>query len=394
MSLPLDWLIIGGGVHGTYLSHALVQRGGASPDRVRVLDPHPQPLDTFWRVTGATGMTYLRSPGVHHLDLDPYALRRFAKRGAGRRHARFVYPYDRPGLEFFRLHTEHVVREHRLDARRERCRAHRIERTETGYRVETDLGSLLTRRLVLAVGLAEQLCIPRWAQALAAHAEARVHHIFAPSFRREDLAGASSVAIVGGGISAAQLACALAAAGTEVTVVARHEARVHRFDSDPEWLGPRAMTGFTRTRDLAERRRQIAAARHRGSMPPEIASALRREARTGRVRWVEAEPLALDAKGDRVILQLDRPPHAVQADRVVLATGFDSHRPGGSLVDDAALDRLGLRCAACGYPVVSAHLEWGPGLFVSGPLAELELGPTARNIAGARAAAERLAGAA
>ncbi|XYI00028.1 hypothetical protein ACMHYB_09830 [Sorangium sp. So ce1128] len=69
---------------------------------------------------------------------------------------------------------------------------------------------------------------------------------------------------------------------------------------------------------------------------------------------------------------------------------FEARRPGGRLVDDAALDRLGLRCAACGYPIVSARLEWGPGLFVSGPLAELELGPTARNIAGARAAAERL----
>ena len=65
MTTPLDWLIVGGGVHGTHLSHVLVNRAGVAPDRVRVLDPQEHPLETFWRVTGATGMRYLRSPGVH-----------------------------------------------------------------------------------------------------------------------------------------------------------------------------------------------------------------------------------------------------------------------------------------------------------------------------------------
>ena len=41
---PLDWLIVGGGVHGTILSHALVHRGGVSPACLRVLDPHQAPL--------------------------------------------------------------------------------------------------------------------------------------------------------------------------------------------------------------------------------------------------------------------------------------------------------------------------------------------------------------
>ena len=142
MTTPLDWLIVGGGVHGTHLSHVLVNRAGVAPDRVRVLDPQEHPLETFWRVTSATGMRYLRSPGVHHVDFHPYALRRFAKKGAGKRLARFVYPYDRPGLDFFRAHTEHVVREHGLGSLRERCRATAITRLGEGYRVETDQGAL------------------------------------------------------------------------------------------------------------------------------------------------------------------------------------------------------------------------------------------------------------
>jgi len=45
----------------------------------------------------------------------------------------------------------------------------------------------------------------------------------------------------------------------------------------------------------------------------------------------------------------------------------------------------------CGYPIVDRDLRWGhPRIFVSGALAELELGPSARNIAGARLAAERI----
>ncbi|NJM90867.1 MAG: NAD(P)-binding domain-containing protein, partial [Myxococcales bacterium] len=245
MTTPLDWLIIGGGVHGTHLSHVLVSRARAAPDRVRVIDPHEHPLATFWRVTAATGMRYLRSPGVHHVDLHPYSLRWFAKKGAGKRLARFGYPYERPGLEFFRAHSEHVVREHGLGLLRVRCQATAITRQGEGYRVDTDRGALESRRVVLALGLGEQLRVPPWALPFA-H-DARVEHIFSPSFSRDAATSARSVAIIGGGISAAQLACALTAAGTAVTIVARHPPRVHQFDSDPAWLGPKAMSGFSRS---------------------------------------------------------------------------------------------------------------------------------------------------
>lgn len=378
----LDWLILGGGVHGTYLSNVLTRRAGVPRDRLRVLDPHPRPLDAFFRFTRATGMQYLRSPGVHHLDLHPHALRRFAKRGVGRRLARFVFPYDRPGLDFFRAHTEHVIREHQLDELRTQARAQRLDRIEGGYRVETESGCIDSRRVVLAIGVGEQPCRPPWASAGV--------HVFEPAFDRDALASGGRVLIVGGGISSAQLACHLAKMGTPVTVVARHAVRVHRFDSDPEWLGPKAMAGFTRTRDVALRRRMIADARHRGSMPPEIAAGLARERRAGRVAWIEARVTHAREESGSVHLELDAPPHVAVGAHLVLATGFEPHRPGGALLDDRAIDRLGLPCAACGYPIVAPHLEWAPGLFVTGPLAELSLGPAARNIAGARAAALRM----
>jgi uncharacterized NAD(P)/FAD-binding protein YdhS len=387
----LEWVIVGGGVHGTYLSHVLVASGHAPAERIRVVDPEEAAVSAFFRMTEATGMRYLRSPSVHHLDLDPYALKRFARRGEGKRVARFVPPYDRPGLPFFRAHTAAVVRQHSLDAMRVRARALRIDRSgASAYRVETNVGPLESRRVLLAIGLSEQPCVPEWAQAHAR--DPRVSHLFDPGFDRRALTN-GPIVVVGGGISAAQLACALAMEGRDVTLVSRHPPRVHRFDSDPAWLGPKGMAGFDATPDTDQRRAIIKAARHRGSMPPEVLADLHRETRMGRLRRLDGEVARLDAAADGIDVVLSEDGAVLRAQHIVLATGFDVRRPGGALVDDA-IERFGLPCAACGYPIVSRRLEWSKGLFVTGPLAELELGPTSRNIAGARAAGQRLVSAA
>ena len=57
---------------------------------------------------------------------------------------------------------------------------------------------------------------------------------------------------------------------------------------------------------------------------------------------------------------------------------------------DELIASASLSVANCGYPIVDQSLRWHPRIYVSGPLAELELGPVARNIAGARRAGERL----
>ncbi len=385
----LDWLIVGGGLHGTHLANVLVGQSDASRARIRVIDPHERPAESFFRMADATGMQYLRSPSVHHIGLAPYAMRHFAESAQGRRHARFHRPYHRPGLALFRAHVDHVIDAQRLGELHEPGTARSLRRLGDGtYRVECDRGALDARRVLLALGVGEQPCIPPWAK--SAPSQARIEHIFAPDFRRRELRAARSVAIVGGGISAAQLANDLVKRGVFPTVVARHGPRKHRFDSDPGWIGPKFMAGFQRERDPARRRRMITKARHRGSMPPEVAGELRRHEHAGRLRWVHSDIERLEVGEAGVTLHLDRTPGALEAERVVLATGFDNHRPGGELLGEDAIDRLGLACAICGYPIVSPQLEWAPGLFVSGPLAELELGPSARNIAGAREAGRRL----
>jgi len=379
----LDWVIVGGGIHGTHLSHLLVTRGGVPRDRLLVVDPHPAPIAAFAGMAASIGYRFLRSPSVHHLDLDPYALRTFIAASRVPKHEAYTPPYDRPALSCFLAHTAAVVRAHRLDRLRRRTRVERIARRTRGFAVDTTAGVLTTRRVLLAMGAGEHLLWPGWAQPL--RESGRIRHTLDWTAPRPPAHG--SLAVIGGGITAAQVACREAGAGRHVHLIRRHPARVHQFDAPPAWLGAKAMQPFLDVRDFAERRRLIASARHRGSMPPEVAQEVRRLVRRGRLTEHEAEVASGCVTDEGVSLVCDDGT-VVDVSAVVLATGMEPSRPGGSLVDALVAD--GAPVAPCGYPVVSPGLEWEPGLVVTGPLAELELGPTARNIAGARAAGRRI----
>lgn len=410
----LDWLIVGGGVHGTHLSHVLLTGKGVRRDRLRVLDPHPAPLHRWRECTRAIGMRYLRSPGVHHLDLDPFALHRFAHGRA----AAFSPPYDRPALALFDDHCDALVAEHRLADVRVRGTARALTRARRGWAVETEAGRLVARRVVLAMGLGDQRAWAGWALA-AGDAGVHVTHVFDPGWSAAALPEGPAL-VVGGGITAAQASLAIAATGRPVRLWMRHPLRVNQFDSDPGWIGPRYMEGFRAEKDPSRRRAVIAGARHRGSMPLDVADALGAAVRAGSVELVGGElvratPVSgsgAGAVGIAAALALGAPSQAgaggearsagilletttgtASARSVVLCTGFDARRPGGPWLD-ATVDDAGLSCAPCGYPLVDGRLAWAPGLYVMGPLAELELGPTARNITGARHGAERIAAAA
>ena len=91
--------------------------------------------------------------------------------------------------------------------------------------------------------------------------------------------------------------------------------------------------------------------------------------------------------GGRVSLCVDG--RQIEADRVLLATGFPSRRPGEGWLDEV-IKAHGLPCAECGYPIVDRGLRWHPRVLVMGALAELEIGPVARNLSGAIKAGDRI----
>ena len=382
---PVDWLIVGGGLHGVHVATRLVAEAGVAVERIRIVDPGDRLLSAWRRCTTVTGMSHLRSPAVHHLDVHPFALRRFVSAQPTRRPDAYVAPYDRPALDLFDAHCDAVI--DRLGLAEAHVRGHvaRCEPRAESVRVHLDTGSTLeARRVVLAVGASEQPARPRWAPAESD----RVGHVFGSALRAWPSGPNETIAVVGGGISAVQVGLRLIDEGHEVRLLTTHPLRAHQFDSDPGWLGPKYMAAFDRQPCLERRREMIQEARHRGSVTPQLMRRVE-DARASGQLLVEVGPITQAVEfGDHVELRTSSVA-PVRVDRLLFATGFETRRPGGPMVDDLVATAK-LPVAPCGYPVVDSALRWHPRIHVTGPLADLALGPASRNIAGARRAGDRI----
>ncbi|MEM9291689.1 MAG: FAD/NAD(P)-binding protein [Acidobacteriota bacterium] len=406
----IDWLIIGGGIHGVHLAARLVGEAKIDSARLKILDPGPRLLHHWRTFSAATGMTHLRSPVVQHLDLEPFSLRRYAGTRRDRAPGVLKGQYDRPSLGIFNAHCDSVIERFGLAGRHLRDQALHIDPSTDGVRVRTCSGeSLEAERVLLAIGTSHQPEWPEWAP----RNEPRIQHVFDSEQLETKLLGpklnptmgptqgrvqgpaqgpiqdkVKRLLVVGGGISAAQVALRLVAEGHLVDLVSRHPFRVHEFDSSPGWLGPKLMPLFRNERDPDRRRHLIREARHRGSITPELRRSLRFAVTSGKLAAHEGAVSDLQIKEDGLELKLASG-RDLHGSRLYLATGFAAYRPGGEMLDQL-IEALDLPCAHCGFPIVDPWLRWHPRIHVSGPLAELEIGPVARNIAGARRAGDRL----
>lgn len=386
----LDWLILGGGLQGTHLAIALLANPNVARSSLRILDTHAEPFHAWRKATRAVGMRYLRSASVHHVDLDPYSLRRFAsklRRGGNPSLAIFAAPYDRPNLELFDRHCDDTFERHRLGECRDVGLATDLAEHEDHVVVTTSAGELAARRVVLALGAGPKLRWPDWAKSLHALG-APIAHVFDPTFERAEASGAGAIAVVGGGSSATQLALALSRAGCpRVVFLPRRELRVSTFEVDPGWIGPKFMRGFASERDYVRRRSAILSARDPASLSLDVERELRAAVQQGRIERHDGEIVSASFTGQSIELtSVDR---KLEVERVVLATGYDCSAPADSWIRRFA-ERHALPLGPCGFPILDEHLAWSRRVHVIGALAELELGPTARNLTGARAAAERL----
>jgi len=213
-----------------------------------------------------------------------------------------------------------------------------------------------------------------------------ISHVFEPGFRRDGDAGGRTV-IIGGGISAVQTALKLAEeAREEIRVISDHGLKERFYDFDPCWIGPKCLRDYYRL-DYPQRRQVIDRARFPGTLPSEVLAEFREAVARKRVQFQQDRVRNAAVAAGQV--RLDTGSGRVSADRVILATGFLPRRPGGALIDQA-VEALNLRCNPCGYPIVGDDLQWGERLYVTGPLAELQVGPCARNIIGARNAGKHL----
>ena len=383
----LEWLIIGGGPHGIHIAAALLAKAGVPPATLRILDPQDALMGAWNRRAQAVGMSHLRSPSVHNVDVDPWSMHRFAESWSGEdpNVAPFSPPYSRPSTALFEAHARAVVERLGMAPLHVRGVAHGLVVCAQGWTVRVEgRGALEAKRVVLALGPGGTQRVPAWARPHLEDPRRWVQHVFDPDFDLDARPQLRRVAVIGGGISAAQLATRLAEAGRRVWLVSPHRLRRVQFDSSPQWLGPAKMAAFSKQPSMAVRRRLIDRARQPGTVTKEVEQALRRQVRSGTLVVVQGEVHGVFVLPDRRVLGLRTP---LEVDAVALATGFEG-LPGGPLL--RTLDPARFPRAACGTPVVDAALHWGHGLYTAGALAELQLGPVARNLAGALRAAERL----
>lgn len=382
--MNLDWLIIGGGIHGVHIAARLLGEANVELEKVRVIDPGERLLERWRCCTETTGMLFLRSPSVHNLDPDPWSLNNLARKQQLSGMTVFAPPYNRPNLQLFNDHCDDVIDEYEIDGIHIRAKATDCSLDCNGATVSLSTGEeISSTNIVIAIGSGEQPEWPEWAP----ENSNRVHHVFEQDFDGWP-SSKESVVVVGGGISAGQIALKLVDEGHEVNLVSRHEIRENQFDSDPGWLGPRNMNTFSKVKDLEKRRTMITEARHKGSMSPDVVAAIENQKSRGRLQHHIGEIGKVGLQNENLTISM-KSGDEIKAQRVLLATGFSGYRPGGSFIDQL-VESASLPCASCGYPIVNESLCWHNGVYVSGPLAELELGPASRNISGARKAAERI----
>jgi len=394
---PREYVIVGGGIHGAYLANYLLTEGEYTRDEIRILDPREELLASFARKARQCGTETLRSTFVHHIGIEPFSLESFAEETGreGELVSTESYP-DRPTLDLFLDHASDVIDRRDLDDCHHRSRVTDVTRStsQEAYVVETDTGTIETQRVVLAVGLGATPTLPEWTASLSD--DAPLAHVWDDEFdptTTDEFEGRTFV--VGGGITAGQLACRLAEQ-TDVTLLSRHELDIELIEADPYWINWRHIGKEIHTLPPGSEARldRIRAARNDATIPPYVEQRLTEACDDGALELRRGEITSAYATNEGLSLRFDDGTREAGA-RVVLATGLEPvpERP----VVERVSESLSLVRGAEGFPILNDRtLAWrrtdstGSAVYVSGALAEPSVGPFARNIVGARRAAERI----
>lgn len=384
----LECVIVGGGIHGTYLVQRLLEDTDLEREDVGIVDPHERLLASFRRKARACEMDALRSTFVHHVGTEPFGLESFAE--ARDREDELLprpsYP-RRPSLSLFLDYADYVIDSRDLESLHRQTAVEAIEEGDEGLVLETTERSIRARSCVLAIGHGGRYRTLGWGDGIDA-----VTHVW-DGFDSDT--NADETVVVGGGITAAQLATCLADRES-VTLLSRHRLEEAAVEADPRWINWNHVERHLHRHPPGDRARveTVREARNDATIPPTLFDRLEEVVENDGVTVRTDEVRSARAVDDRVRLLL-ADDGCLSADRVVLATGFEPvfEHP---FVDRVA-DELGLERGYRGMPVLDDEtLAWrradgaGSPVFVTGALAAGTVGPFAGNVAGARRAADRM----
>ena len=390
-SLPeqIDIAIVGAGPHAlTLATHLLQKRKQAN---FLAFDPSGTWMNRWNHQFAALEIPHLRSPAVHQPVPDPHALRTFAER----RPNELVAPYALPGTQLFREFCQEVVQRWCLDDKVYPAAVVKIEPLGDRFRLRlADGQTIRARRVVLANG-GGAVNQPSWVDQIAGdYPSDRLCHSHHVDLRGLQMHG-ERVLIVGGGLTSGHLAVGAIARGAQVILMTRRQVFEKLFDAEPGWVGPKYLKGFFAELNWQTRWQMIQDARNGGSFTPTILTQLRRLAKEDKIIFYEhCQVSAAQWEEEFWRVSCDRSDvhdciHHQPIDRIWFATGSRLDAAQNPLLTDTlAAYPLPL---VNGLPILDENLRWrGCDLFIMGGLAALCVGPTARNLSGARMASDRI----
>lgn len=391
LALPdsCEIVIIGGGIAGIALAVRFWHLGLLA--ETILIEQAPALVAPLFAQMDALKQRVMRSPYEHHLGAEyvrDCEMLDFAR--ANWRHLtdierkeirmaqsgqRSVVPVD-----IFRAYIRHVVETHAI-ARQVRRGVVQVVRAIGPYHFVVDIDGhhLAARYVIWAIGERPR---PLPSQYLADLSERRnlVVQWNEPHLSFE----VEHAIVVGAGMSAAHLLLNLREAGAHVTWVVRGQEKYQCTDVDARYFRPEGLAYFLSYPH--DRRFHVIRKQRQASIMLEFAPILRSwEEQGGLTIYRETEVTSLTPTNTGALIHLSNGVK-VQADRVYTALGAE---PIFSplLVGDAPFSQYGQYPALNDDTLEVLHY---PGAFVSGSLASLSIGPAARNIDGARIAADRI----
>lgn len=372
------WTIIGGGIQAVTIAIKL-KSIGIKDHELTIIDPHQSLCEQFEDYTQRIQMPYLRSPCVHHIHPNPFHLNQFAK---CHQYINASYgPYKRPNRALFIDHIHHLLHKFNLNKNHIVGFANKISFNQKQWHVQLSQHNWVTSDyLVIATGCNHVPYIPHNFK----HTP-DVYHIFDSRLNLHK----QTSHVVGSGISAAHVTLKLLQHQPQsvIHLWTNKVIDVHDFDADPGWLGPKKMSNFSALTDSKTKLKIIQKERHKGSMPKELALRLKKHMKQGKLI------MHINELKDIHHHHICTEQYCMFYDSVVLATGFEDTLMQQPIIKQL-VKNFNAPVSDAGLPSISSHLEWLPNLFVTGGLADLELGPFARNIMGGREAAAKIATAA
>lgn len=383
--------IIGGGIHGTAIALRMLRDIPSAARHFIIVDKHPKPLTAWINKTERQGMTFLRSPAVHHISRDPLGIVEFAERHD--RTDELSPPYSQPSTALFLDYCNDVLTElhnYPIYYQFEVAKL-RWDKGAGKYPfrlISTDHRGFRSSCVVLAIGSEDCIYVPPEYNKWIRQFPNMIVHASDFSVDTDQLTpDDGNIAIVGGGLTAGTLARSLSERGYKVAMIIRKQLKTEQFDFPPIWLGPKALTEFAREDDFHQRYQIIQDSRGEGSITPDIIEKLKNsrnidiytETSVRNITTTKGNNLHIETTKDRI----------ESVSRLILATGYRFNiRQYEFLRELLAKYPIPL---VCGLPKLDHNLQFYSieNLYGSGTIAQLQIGPASSNIAGANLAYER-----